>query len=1044
LLALRLGHDVSREWLANSLWPGSEPEKALYNLRRCLNDLRQALGAEAETLLSPARLTIRLNREGVQVDVDSFDRAVAQSDRPGHEGKGPPEGVPDLRPLQEALSLYQGPLLEDCPEEWALSERRAREQRYLAALEILTQHALAEGETASAIRYLRKTVEVDGLREETQRALMQALFDAGDTASVTRVYRDLQLLLQRELNAGPAPETEALYWRLRKQARKPSPLATPPAAPGIARRLPVPLTALIGRELQIEEVIGWLKRGRLVTILGAGGMGKTRLAIAVGEEMADQFADGAWFVELAALSDPERVAQAVATTLGLPEQPGRSALETLIERLAARSLLLILDNCEHLAPGCALLTDRLLPACNGVHLLATSRHPLGSLGERGYRLLPLEMPPEGQAGEDKDIHALLEYPGLRLFVERAVMAQPRFRLSRQNAATVLLICQKLDGIPLAIELAAARLRAMDVERLSERLRLDLTVLALGHSTYPHRHRAMNAVIDWSYSLLTEPAQALFRRLSVFTNGCTLEAVEAVCGPGQGTPADILDGLTDLVDGSLVEYTTEPEGDRYRMLQPIQSFARAAFDATSEAPEILSRYLAYYVALVEEAPTEADPYDRFNRFDRELDNLRAALTLSQRAPEWGEQGLRLGAALCPFWRRRGYLSEGRETLTTLLAHPGAQNPSKARATALKGGGVLAQMQGDYTAARALFEQSLAMHQELGERPGIAETLGSLGTVAFYQGDYAAARALYEQSLTLLRELRNRSGVATALHNLAMVATNQGDYASARSLYEQSLAIKREAGEKQGIADSLNNLGTVVFFQGDYAAARALFEESLTIQREMRNRSGVAACLSSLGMVAYFQGDYAAALFRYEQSLAIQRELGEQQGIAETLGSLGNVAYLQGDYTAARALYEQCLAIQRELGNRSGIAATLSNLGMVTFQQGDTASARSLVGESLVLRWEFGDKWGIANSLESLASLAHKAEAGERAARLWGAASALREAIGSPVSANRHEELEREAAAARQTTGEAAFTVAWQEGQTMTLEQAVGYALYNAEE
>jgi predicted ATPase/DNA-binding SARP family transcriptional activator len=983
--------------LASCLWPESEPEQALYNLRRGLSDLKQAFGSDFDTLLTPTRQAIRLNRAGVYVDVDAFDAALAQHDRHGRQSAG----IVGPSPLEEAIALYQGPLFEDCAEEWALTERRTQEQRYLTALQILAQHSASAGDTAAAIRYLSLTIAADPLREEMHRALMQALFDAGDIAALTRVYRDLRLLLRREVNADPSPETEALYRSLHAQAQQPSALAASPAPlnTGITRRLPVPLTSLVGREDQIADVVEYLKQGRLVTILGTGGLGKTRLAIAAGEVMATGFADGAWFVELASLSEPERVAQTVATTLGIPEQAGKPALETLIGHLASRALLLILDNCEHVSQSCALLADQLLPACPGVRLLATSRHPLGSLGERRYRLLPLEMPPEGLSSAEKDINTLLEYPGIRLFVDRAVMAQPRFRLSRQNAAAVLEICHALDGIPLAIELAASRLRAMDAERIAERLRADLAFLTLGGSSYPQRHGAMNAVIEWSYGLCSEAGQALFRRLSVFVDGCTLEAAAAVCAGGVVTEVGVVDDLTDLVDRSLVEYLPLPDGDRYRMLQPIQTFARAAFDATNEAAEVRSRYVAYFDAFVGRKLAEANQDEFFARVDEELDNLRAALTLCRNVPMGGELGLRLGARLQMYWLIRGHLSEGRERLMTALRHPGVQAHTQERADALNGA----------------------------------------GNLAFYQGDLAAAASLHEESLTIKRERGNRKSMAGSLHNLGNVAWVQGDYAVARSLYEEALRINREIGNRAWEANNLERLGSLALDQGDYMSARSLLEECLASFRELGDKGGIGFALYRQGVVAAYQDDTVSARSLMEASLVIRRELGHRQGIADSLDGLGNLAHAEGDYAAARALHEESLAIRRDVGIREGVIGSLINLGSIDRDQGDYASARVRYEESLGIACETGSKAQIVFPLEALALLDAFEERGERAARLWGVTCALRDSIGSPLPPKEHAARQRAADRVRAAIGETAFAAAWEEGRAMTLDQAVARSM-----
>jgi tetratricopeptide (TPR) repeat protein len=464
-------------------------------------------------------------------------------------------------------------------------------------------------------------------------------------------------------------------------------------------------------------------------------------------------------------------------------------------------------------------------------------------------------------------------------------------------------------------------------------------------------------------------------------------------------------LTSLVDKSLVMAETSGASVRYCLLETVRQYARERLAESEEGLPFRARHRDCFLLLAEEVKPKLRGSEQalwLSVLEEEHDNLRQALTFCLEASERGEPGLRLCGALWPFWLMRGYLSEGRDYLAALLSTPEAQAHTKARAEALHGAGVLAKMQGDYAAAQAHHEQSLEIFRELGDKAGIADALNGLGNVA---------------------------------HDLS-------DFASARTLHEESLAIQRELGNRRGIGVSLTNLGRVAYRQGNYAASHAFNEESLAIQWELGDRLGIANSLYHLGLAAFYQGDYAASRVRIEESLAIRRELAHRQGIGECLNVLGTVAHFQGDDAASRLLHEEGLAIQRELGDRWGIAAALINLGATCYTQGDYASARTLYEESLGILWELGDRNGVAEALEAFAELAQTQESHERAVRLWSAASALREAIGSPLQPNKLEEIDRGTTAARTILGEEVFAVAREEGRAMTVEQAIRFTLSEA--
>jgi non-specific serine/threonine protein kinase len=685
----------------------------------------------------------------------------------------------------------------------------------------------------------------------------------------------------------------------------PTPTVTP------KHNLPQQLTSFIGREKQIAEVQTLLNKTRLLTLTGSGGCGKTRLSLQVAAGLLDFYEDGVWMVELAALTDPDLVPQTVATDLGLKEELNRSLTQTLTAHLKSKHLLLLLDNAEHLLAACARLADIVLPQCAQVTMLATSREALGIAGELTYRVPSLSML---DPKRDATPESLSNYESAQLFIERALFRMPQFAVTRENAPALASVCYRLDGIPLAIELAAARVRSMSLEELNQRLDHRFGLLTGGSRTAMPRQQTLRSAIDWSYELLSLAEQVLFRRLSVFAGGWTLEAVQALCA-GDGVDEDtVLDLLTSLVDKSLLVAEERKGATRYRLLEIVRAYARDRLRESGEEAEIQSGHLTYFVALAEEAEpqlTGADQEAWLDRLEAEHDNLRSALAWSSLAGD-GAGGLRLAGALSWFWYVRGHLREGRGWLSGSLAAARDGQLAAARAKALHGAAVLASEQGDYPAARALHEECLSIRRELGDRRGIAVSLSNLGVVADEQGDNGAARILRQESLAMFRELGDRRGVAGLLSNLGVAAHDHGDYAAARALYEESLAIRRQLGDRLGIAISLNNMGLVAREQGEYAAALALHGEALAIRYELGDRRGIAASLSGLANVALALSEPHRAGRCWGAAERLREEIGAPLPPSERSSYDNKVA-------AARAASNDDAAF--ELAWREGRAMTL---------------------------------------------------------------------------------------------------------------------------
>jgi predicted ATPase/DNA-binding CsgD family transcriptional regulator len=701
-----------------------------------------------------------------------------------------------------------------------------------------------------------------------------------------------------------------------------------------------------------------------MTLTGAGGLGKTRLALEVARDLIEAYPDGVWLVELAPLSEEALVEKAVAEALEVAERPQEPLTDTLVEVLGDRQLLLVVDNCEHLIGAAARLVDKLLDSCPGMRILATSREALEVKGEIRWLVPPLSVPePRGTPLSEE----LEGYESVRLFVDRARERDPAFSLSSENALTVAEVCKWLEGIPLAIELAAARVGTLSLEQILERLKDALGLLTRGGRTAVPRQRTLKGTLDWSYDLLSEPERVLFRRLSIFAGGWTLEALEAV-GSGEGVEeGEVLDLLSGLVEKSMVVTKGSDEGGvRYRLLEPVRQYALEKLEESGEADATKRAHARYFLALSEEAepellgPQEAEWYDRL---EEEHDNIRAALSWSLEGAD-PQLGLRLAGAIWWFWHRHGHLREGLRWLEGALAR-GVGASAMVRAKALAGIGWLAYGQGDLGRMRKSATEGLSLSDEAG--------LGG-----------------YHRGL-FLRLLGDESWM-------------EGDYDRTMELAEESLELSRKANDLGGMALSLLQQGTASMWgSGDLGKARAFYEEALAVSRELGSASIFRVCLNSLALPYLLHGDLERAKEFAEEAAALSREAGDRTLLPLPLHILGWVALLRGDLGQAEALHKESLALSRELG----------------------------------------DSWGTLELLEGLACIAGAKGESEKAARLFGSAEALREAMGvGPWAALRTLE-ERYLVGARSRLKEGAWRRAWGEGYAMSVEAAIEYVLSEEE-
>ncbi len=820
------------------------------------------------------------------------------------------------------------------------------------------------------LRYLRRRADL------TQTELSIAV--GYSHAQISRLERNHRLpdpltLAARFIPALGLENEPDIVARLLALATPSEAQRTSPAPASPTHNLPLEVSRFFGRESEITQLTEHLAQHRLVTLIGAGGVGKTRLSLQVARQVLGEFPDGVWFIELADLNDPALFSQSLAATLGVRELPGTPILTLVSEFLRARRLLLILDNCEHLIQACAKLADTLLHSALDVRILATSREPFGIPGEVPFRVPSLSTP---NPHDHLSIETLGQYDAIRLFVERGGAVLPGFRVTQQNMLALAQVCYQLDGIPLAIELAAARAQILRIEQIAARLDDRFRLLTGGSRASIPRHQTLRALVDWSYDLLSEPERVLLARLSVFAGGWTLAAAEQVAGeapvsaaaPGNLysstlSAAAILDLLAQLINKSLViSKRVQGQETRYQLQETIRQYALSKLAASEETDAVRQRHLLYYLALAEaNEPSDQAWHDRIQL---ELDNLRAALTWSQKTADGAEPGLRLAHAIGDFCFVRGYWSEGQAWLEAALAHPMASRYPRARARALQQLGDMAGLQGDYATAETQMAHSLRIFQELGDRPQIAWVLDRLGRTAREQGNTVSARLQLEESLALYRELGDTLGIAWASVTLSEVLVMQEDAALATARVQEGLSLFTQLGEKFGMGWALNHLGHI----------------------------------------DQIQGEYDHALLWHAESLRCFREFGERNmGVAWADQSLGEIALAQGH--AERALAH--------------------------------------LTEGLILFREFGDRSGMAWCLAGLAATAALGEEPQRAAWLWGAAEAARQAIGSreaPAARATHQRL---MTAAREQMGEVAFMAAQAQGQTASPEQAIVRALRSDE-
>lgn len=759
-----------------------------------------------------------------------------------------------------------------------------------------------------------------------------------------------------------------------------------------ANNLPVQPTPLVGREGDVRAVIQLLTRPevRLVTLTGPGGTGKTRLSLQAAADLVDEFGDGVYFVPLAFISDAALVLPAIARVLGLRDIPAVPLAEAVREYLSNRRVLLLLDNFEQVAAAAPVVAE-LLGATHGVKILVTSRTVLHLSGEHEYPVPPLGLPDPGGV---RDVEALSQYASVELFIQRATAVRPNFSVTEANAPAVAEICYRLDGLPLAIELAAARSKLFSPSELLSRLSKPFELLTGGPRDLPDRHQTLQRAIEWSYDLLDPPEQVLFRTLSIFAGGCRLEAAEAVCG-AKSVHIDVVEGIAALIDKSLLRRGEGPHEDtRFVMLETIRDFGLDALRASNEEESVRKAHADYFMAFAEKAEPHLTGPDQIRWLDlieKEHENYRLALSWA-RARGRREIGMRIGASIWRFWVVRGLIGEGRRQLERLrdMGSPATYHPAWTKL--LNALATVTQMMGDFSSARDILRDILEETMERGDRPGMASTLNNLSWVLFELGDLTPARGLAERARSLCHELGDRRGETAAMTNLAMISAARSEFPEALALMQECRRIREEIGEKRGVGYALGMTASVLQGMGEYDEAQRLIEQSLALADEVRDKQGPAYLYSNLGHLDLERGRIDDAEANLRKAMPLWNETGNKFGIAFATGGEGLIALARGDLDRARSLIQDSLQIFRQTRQKHNVAMMLVNLGHVERARKDFRAAAAAYEHARTTLEELGDRRRLADCLLGLSAARRSEEDAEEGGRLYRQAQALLDELG----------------------------------------------------
>jgi predicted ATPase/DNA-binding SARP family transcriptional activator len=982
-LAVESNRPHRREALMELFWPELPETAARNNLRQALASLKEALGDRQSdpAYLLVSRASVQFNPEGSHfLDIDEFIRLTDAVSRHVHRRLESCRRC--IQMMQQAVELYRGPFLNDFYlsdsidfEEWAVLKREWLHQQALALLGRLASSYERKGMYSLALQVTQRQLELDPWREEAFRQAMRLYTLSGDRDSALSLFEKCRRILSEEIGVDPEPETNALYSQIlngnssssqistssRKQKSAEQLLALPAKRP---HNLPPVTAPFVNRETEMADIGNILEENvyRLITLTGPGGSGKTRLAIQAATEQIDSFTDGVFFVSLAPLQSTGMLPDAISSAIGLETDHKTSHQEKLLAYLKEKEILIVLDSFEHLLEGAEFLSSILRQAPE-VTLLVSSQARLNLTTEYTYRLEGFLPPPDAAGCEEISKNAAVQ-----LFIQSAQKVQRSFKLTPENCAYVARICSVTAGLPLAIELAAAWVRALSCREIAEEIGEGIGFLKTNLLDIPERHRSLTAVFDYSWQMLASEEKVVMGGLSIFQGGFSRAAGEAVAGSAPAL-------LAALVDKSLLRRN---HTGRYEIHEMVRRYGLEKMASAGILKDVRRRHAAYFLALTEEAErylVGSEQAEWLGRLREENDNIRFALNSSLEDGE-GETAGRIASAIWRFWQITGQISEGRAWLERIL-------------------------------------------ENLESRPKVIanKTMEAAAPASLRAGVYKAA---------------------------GVMAWLQGDYAQSKTYFETGLRLYKQEGDRAGVATLYGNLGTLAIHRTDYQEAQTLLGKALDLRRELVDRWGIASCLNNLGALAGRQGDILKAQSCYQECLDIFHELGYQSGIAISLSNLGSSAGDLGDCDRAYQLHNESLAIRRQLGDKSGIANSLSDLGSVAYQQGKLGEACSCYVESLELLRELGDKEHILDCLEGIAEVASALEQVENAARLWGAAEALRDAMNAPISKGNLSSYTESVSMARSKLTPENWGDAWEQGRRLTLEQAIPMALKIARE
>lgn len=974
----------SRASLSALLWPDLEQSKAYKNLRQTLWDIQQSIG---EGGITADRESIGLNDDAdIGLDVSKFesclDEVRRQSDISLHAAL-----------LTDSVKLYRnhfltGFSLKDAHpfNDWAFAKTEELRHQMARALVMLSDDLCALGQAEQAIPYARRLISFDPLDESSHRQMMQVYLQAGQHSAALKQYQACEQLLRKELGMDPQPETRELYKKIRKRDIKPTQVEKRAESTLPSHNLPLQLSSFIGREKEQKSMAKLIATNRLVTLVGTGGIGKTSLALQMGHKLLNEYPDGVWFVALDSLSDPVLVSQTVAAVFDIRERSDKPILELLTHVLSTKAALLILDNSEHLLDACVQLITALLQTCPGLKILATSREPLAMAGEATYRIPSLSLPEKKEVSLEK----ASEYEAIRMFAERAALAQSTFQLTDENIHTVAKICRKVDGIPLAIELAAARVNVLQVNEILHKLEESFQLLTNQSRTTSIRHQTLQASMDWSWGLLDETERVFLRQLSIFAGGWTLEAAQAVCD------GNVLELTSALVKKSLIMVQQTRQGTRYRFHEIVRQYAYQRLLESGDKNRLHTWHLGYFLVLAEQAEQELrgpSLVGWMERLNEERNNIRIAL-------HWADQidveaGLYLSSRLMRYWESAN-LPEGQRWLENFINKPESKDFPLARAHALSTYSWLLTWLQQFQKAYPVAEESLVLFRAAGDQHGEVDVLVSLENMFQFKDEIETAIEFGKQAVALAQSLGDRWRLANALLYLGW---NYHDLPQRFAYWEKAIDLYREVGDHITLANLLGLLGQFRVLHGDFELGEQCVEEALRLWEANRRAS-----------------------------------VWDSPRVTQSL-----IASMKGDYEQAETVLREVMIYAQERGNRMSQLWVQVRLGHVLLRAGDLTEARQILTETAQNFGKDGYTIGAVFALEGLAELFSVVGKPNYAARLIGCTDRVRERIQDPRPEFEQANVDKIMAACLAKMGEAVFSDAYDEGQKMSLEAAILHAL-----